>query len=271
MSCLEITTKIGCIPNMCSYCPQVLLMQKYKHITSDRYMSLETFKTCVDKVPKNIEISFSGYAECFLNPDCSKMILHANNSGFKINLYSTLMGMTLQDINDIKNIKFNHISIHLPDIDKVMKVEVDDHYLKVAKEFQKVFPHNHAHVYGRPYPELESIFQIRVMKHDTKDLHSRANNVKIEYINQKERLKGRIRCGARLREKTDKIDISVLLPNGDIQLCCMDYGLKHKIGNLLVNSYEELFDSNEYKRIIQEMDEEDSDILCRTCKEAVQI
>lgn len=272
MSCLEITTKIGCIPNMCNYCPQVLLMQKYKHITSDRYMSLDTFKTCVNKVPKHIEISFSGYAECFLNPDCSMMILHAYNQGYKVNLYSTLMGMTIQDVEDIKDIKFNHISIHLPDRDHIMKVEVDEHYLRVAQRFNGKFPRNHAHVYGNPHPELQKIFNdIRIMHYDSNDLHSRANTLNITEIKQKEKLKGKIRCGARYREGTDIIDINVLLPNGDVQLCCMAYNLQHKLGNLLTDSYEDLFNSEGYKEVIRGLDDENSNILCRTCKEAVQI
>ena len=30
----------------------------------------------------------------------------------------------------------------------------------------------------------------------------------------------------------------VLLPNGDVYLCCNDFGLRHKIGNLLVHDYD---------------------------------
>jgi len=33
------------------------------------------------------------------------------------------------------------------------------------------------------------------------------------------------------------IPTMVLLPNGDLQMCCMDFGLNHKIGNLLTESY----------------------------------
>ena len=38
---------------------------------------------------------------------------------------------------------------------------------------------------------------------------------------------GRIIC------KTNSLNYNVLIPNGDVQLCCMDYGLDAKIGNLL--------------------------------------
>jgi hypothetical protein len=33
---------------------------------------------------------------------------------------------------------------------------------------------------------------------------------------------------------------NVLLPNGDVTLCCMDYSLKHLLGNLYERSYEEI-------------------------------
>jgi radical SAM protein with 4Fe4S-binding SPASM domain len=67
----------------------------------------------------------------------------------------------------------------------------------------------------------------------------------------------------------DAIKINVLLPNGDVQLCCMDYGLEHKIGNLLTMSYNDLFTSDEYRRIESGLEDDSIDILCRTCKEAV--
>lgn len=46
---------------------------------------------------------------------------------------------------------------------------------------------------------------------------------------------------------------NVVLPNGDVYLCCMDYGLKHKLGNLLQTNF------NDLKRV------EDYD-LCRKCE-----
>jgi hypothetical protein len=39
-------------------------------------------------------------------------------------------------------------------------------------------------------------------------------------------------------------DQNVLLPNGDVVLCCMDYSIKHKLGNLLVDDYYDLFKSD---------------------------
>jgi len=47
-------------------------------------------------------------------------------------------------------------------------------------------------------------------------------------------------------------DHNVLLPNGDVVLCCMDYSLKHIIGNLLTNDYDSLYLSSELIKIMKE-------------------
>jgi hypothetical protein len=39
---------------------------------------------------------------------------------------------------------------------------------------------------------------------------------------------------------------NVVLPNGDVYLCCMDYGLKHKMGNLLEQSFDDLRREDNY-------------------------
>ena len=51
---LEITTMIGC-PLMCNFCPQDNLRDAYGK-EAEKYMSLDTFKTVVDKLPKNCRI-----------------------------------------------------------------------------------------------------------------------------------------------------------------------------------------------------------------------
>ena len=39
---------------------------------------------------------------------------------------------------------------------------------------------------------------------------------------------------------------NVVLPNGDVYLCCMDYGLKHKVGNLLETNFNDLNRESNY-------------------------
>jgi radical SAM protein with 4Fe4S-binding SPASM domain len=60
-------------------------------------------------------------------------------------------------------------------------------------------------------------------------------------------------------------DRNVLLPNGDVVLCCMDYNLKHIIGNLLTQTYEEIFKGKPLLDLI-EMNEADKFNKCSICK-----
>ena len=46
-----------------------------------------------------------------MNPDCSKMILYANQKGHKISVFTTLSGMTLLDIDLIESINFGFFQI----------------------------------------------------------------------------------------------------------------------------------------------------------------
>ncbi len=127
---LEITTVIGC-KNMCSYCPQEKLLNAYKDDV--RVMSFETFKKCVDKVPIDSEIHFTGMAEPFLNPDCVKMIEYAFRKGHEIFLSTTLVG--LKDIPLLEKITFKTFLVHLPSEDS--NIKVDENYLKTLKDLSE--------------------------------------------------------------------------------------------------------------------------------------
>lgn len=86
-------------------------------------------------------------------------------------------------------------------------------------------------------------------------LHDRAGNIP----NLPHRyIKGKILC-------QEGMEHGVLLPNGDVVLCCMNYGLQHKLGNLTKQSYQEIFNSKELIKIKEDQLKEDSDILCRKC------
>src|SRR5262249_22975036 len=65
-------------------------------------------------------------------------------------------------------------------------------------------------------------------------------------------------------------DRNVLLPNGDVVLCCMDYALKHVIGNLLTGDYESLFRSEEVSRIryVNSQPGFSKCSLCKSCDDA---
>jgi len=60
-------------------------------------------------------------------------------------------------------------------------------------------------------------------------------------------------------------DRNVLLPDGSVVLCCMDYDLKHVIGNLLKQTYAEMFAGEKLAELIK-MNEADGFDKCSICK-----
>ena len=122
MNTLEVTTNVGCSVR-CSYCPQDILLKAYQH-QSQRIMSLETFKTCINNTPEDIEICFLGMSEPWLNPYCTDMILYANSVRHLGWSSTTLTGMTLEDLSRIKHIPF-YLSIHVPSDDDKMPINVN--------------------------------------------------------------------------------------------------------------------------------------------------
>jgi radical SAM protein with 4Fe4S-binding SPASM domain len=95
--------------------------------------------------------------------------------------------------------------------------------------------------------------------------HTRADSLNLEQIKgQGISLTPRNEFSLTCRS-TPFYDRNVLLPNGDVVLCCMDYDLKHIIGNLLKQTYEEIFQSKPLLDLIA-MNEKPEFNKCSICK-----
>lgn len=266
---IEITTKIGC-PVNCSYCPQNKTVKAYK---GDRVMTMDTLQACLKKIPiiTNAKgdiaprLEFSGFCEPFANPRCSDMVTWAYDYGFKnITLYTTLRGMKPEDVEKMKNVHFAFFSIHLPDTQNNIQVRVDADYLALLKLCIDTFPVCFFYS-GDIKPEVFNVVKPYLDAtpyrfYWNSVTHSRAGNV--DGIPARERVKGHICCNS---SEGMALNHNILLPNGDVSLCCMDFGLKHIVGNLLTDEYEDLFRSAEHNRVVAGMYVEDMDILCRHC------
>jgi len=224
-------------------------------------MSFDTFKRCLKKVPKSVRIDFSGMAEPWLNKNCTKMLLFAYKQGYKkIAVYTTGVGMTLADVRKIENIPFEIFYVHLTDVCGNTKIKVDKQYLKVLKGIKKSKIRKIEFMaMGKVHPKLRSMFS-----DVSKDLKmtTRAGNIK--FLPQVSK-SGPITCSWR-----HWLQHNVLLPNGDILLCCADYGRTQVLGNLLRNNYEDLFTGKEFKNVLELLkNETKGDIICRHCEYAI--
>jgi len=238
MNWIEITTKIGC-KNMCSYCPQTKFLKAYKD--DKKIMTLDDFKKYLLKIDnKQTKIHFSGFSESLLNEDSVDMMIHAYNYGFGVILYTTLVGFTLENA-----IKLNESGMIF---EQTRMHEFDGHGFD-RDEFNK----------------KELIFKTYVRTHDHKIVRvdnpmSRGGSV--FGIPKKF---GKIRCAE------TRYFNNVLLPNGDLYMCCSDWELKHKIGNLNFEHYSSKeFQENRIKNI-EMCDEYDSDVVCRKCEWAYNV
>jgi radical SAM protein with 4Fe4S-binding SPASM domain len=260
---LEISTTAGCKVS-CSYCPQELFALEHKKVSNDRWLSFDTFKLCLDTVPIDVDIHFSGYVEPFLNAECIQMIEHAYDKGHAIALYTTAVGLTLDHISVLEAMQFKKFMVHLPDDGTHMRVKVDEAYLAVIERLSKCSIPNLLYIdYYGIHPKVKEL--INEEKLVNRRLTSRAGNVSREFINDTPHIKGPIRCAANRLEK------NVLLPNGDVALCCVDYGRKHILGNLTLESYDMLHQSEAFREVVKRMNSRKGDVLCRTCEWAQPI
>jgi sulfatase maturation enzyme AslB (radical SAM superfamily) len=253
---LEISTVVGCRMN-CDYCPQKIHISKYLESKGTLQMTFHDFKTMLSTVPKNVEIVFAGMAEPWLNKWATDMVLYSFDQGYKVGVYTTTVGMKEEDARRLRGLPFMYFTVHLPDADGLMTLKVTEQYLLVLLMILRGIPDAQKMVVGRLHPEVEKY--TGPVSDGSAGLLSRAGNLKTLAINRKY---GPLECSA----CGPKIDHNVLLPNGDVLLCCMDYSQEHVIGNLLHGTYEGLFTSPEYLRVMDGLKDDTKEIKCRYCE-----
>ena len=95
-------------------------------------LSLEDFKTCVDKLPQNKRVNFSGWGEPQLNPAFTDMVLYAHSAGHPVSLNTTLVGMTGEHYEKIRDIPFVYVTLHIPDREGNSRFHLSEEYLDLV-------------------------------------------------------------------------------------------------------------------------------------------
>jgi len=268
---LEITTVIGC-QNNCSYCPQNKLIKAYSQRSNINRLSLADFKKFLAQVGSHVHIKFSGFCEPWSNPECSAMIVYAHTQGHVVSVYTTTIGMKYEAIDQIKLIPFKNFVVHLPDGSGQTLIKVDDDYLLKLEKLLEYKISNLQFICQNLFASddidqsiknlLEKYHNFNKTKLFTKPT-TRAGNIKLKPLSDSLQITGQL-------GQCIKFDSGVLVPNGDVFLCCVDFGLKHCLGNLNNNSLAELFNSPEIWKIKKGFQDESIDILCRHCELAVK-
>jgi len=171
--------------------------------------------------------------------------------------------MTPSDVKKIEPIPFERFLVHLPDKERHSKIETTDNYLETIAAISKSKIQNMEYMTMGTLPlDVRRLLKKRIPK---TSMLSRAGNVEGEMnVSSPTKLDGPIKC----RSCGDLLNHNVLLPNGDVILCCMDYSMEHVLGNLTLSNYSSLFNSEECLKLQKGLNDDSLDILCRYCENA---
>lgn len=294
MPTLEMITTVGC-PLSCKICPQTPFTTNFAKNYKDtkRTLLFEDFKMVIDKIPKYVRIDFAGFSEPWLNNRCTDMFEYAVLSGFNVTIFSTLYMMTENDADRIIKLIHSHtrqikqLFLHLPDSDgnmigwKYSKTyeNVLLKFLSLSNEIKQsiqfiIVTMSKPNSSSPLHPELNHISldnEGYKQFYNNWSGHTRAGNViRTEelspYISETPRNKFALTCMS-----TIFYDHNTMLPNGNVLLCCMDWGLKHVIGNLFTQEYEDLYLSKEMIKLmkINKSPHYSDNSLCKSCTNVI--
>lgn len=268
---LEVSTVMGCSVN-CHYCPQKLFLQTYfkdnKH--RQRVMTLDNFQTILNHTPKDCIIDFSGMTEPFNNQDCIDMIEMACDAGRKVYLFTTLAEVDEATVDRLIELPIYYMTLHVADIKGYAYIPTTETYYRNVEKVINTTKKNGAplvdfvNAQTDPDPRVEKIVenQYEIMR----SVQNRAGNVKDETAQHRP-------CDIRPDQKIkccfcgNNLSNSVVLPDGTMLLCNMDYGMQHVLGNLYEEDYDTVRSKGELQRILRTFEciEKMDSLLCRSC------
>jgi hypothetical protein len=271
---MELTLMVGC-PLMCSFCPQDNLRNEYG--TATKYMSQTDLTKMLVKLPRNTRIDFSGMAEPWANPECTSMLEEVLYMGFNVAIYTTLYGM--KDPARVKKVLESHkdqvkvFMLHLPDANGNMKgwklTQEWMNALEMMMTLELPIGAMTMDKTGFVAPELQHI----IGRLPGWVGHTRADSLNVEQVGEQvisitPHNEFSLTCAS-----TPFYDRNVLLPDGSVVLCCMDYNLKHVIGNLLTQTYDEVMQGKPLLDLIaiNEAPEFNKCSICKSCENVRKI
>ena len=235
---IEFTLAIplsGCVVKCLKYCPQEVIMKRYT--SKVRSFSMDTFRTVLSHTPNNIGVIIAGATEPYINRLCTDMMKEVLRQGRHLKFYSTLWGATDNDIDELVRLDREYkgkviVQIHLPD-GVVMKepptLNYPEHFFKLQTNLSNIL-----------LMSMKGAFK-------SNDRENTARGRNLHY---------------RRYGHCDRANLCLspfILPNGDTYLCCYDFGLRHKVGNILTDRYETLANYC--------LEREGKFELCRCCSE----
>lgn len=271
---IGVTPVIGCSVN-CRYCPQELLLSKYFEKDKKRksHMTYDDFKVYIGHMPQETIVEFSGFVEPFLNKEAINMMEYTAEIGRDMTLYTTLVGVDDDILERVIKLPFKKVVLHTADADGYAHISVTENYLQLL---ERVI--NAQKADGSPFVDAsncqstpdKAVLQITSGKvNNHYELHDRAGNLE---ECKEQRIKHFEKHGSIYCSMGEELDNFVLLPDGTVVLCCMDFGMQHVMGNLYTDTYEDIMWGEAMKSLKRAMKVENpsTPCICRKCRYAIE-
>ena len=141
------------------------------------------------------------------------MVLYAYKKGHRIQIFSTLVGLSPNDAMRLVTIPIDYFQLHLPDACGKAKIPITTTY----KETLRII--------------LSGVKNISFMNMGGEFRSSKVEEIGRDKIRKRT---GRVGCPGLFRP-----DFS-MLPNGDVYVCCVTRGLGGMVGSLAIDTYQEI-------------------------------
>ena len=281
---LEITGQIGCTM-MCTYCPQTLIVSEAREKNIDKILELENFEKILENVPINTKIAWAGYTEPLLHSNFKDFVKLTNKKGYVQTINTTMHGKLISQEFMSNTSVFESVGFHLPDNEGLMKLNVKESYLL---NLEKAIRHQ-AKVLGReqidikiigkkPHINLEKLLNKLLSEdilnnsqiHSSLQISSRnnyvdQNNDRFSFFSYfKKNIEKKSNSNPLYYCSYQRLNSNVLLPNGEVNICCNDYSLGFSLGNLLNEKLDEML---KHKKLMTKTDFLNGNMtVCKKCE-----
>jgi hypothetical protein len=246
---LDITTAKVCPMKCYPYCPQMKFRTAYGDASS--LLSFDDFALALSHVPKDVGICFSGFCEPFVNPRTTEMVRLAKAQGHEVRIYSTLVGLKSQDVAQLKGF-YDHLVIHLPDNRGIAQIPTTENWRMTLAEVLTTLRVD-------DFMSMSDGFV-------PNDRAGNCDNAVPRHV------RGPFQCNlltAPFHLNWLTTPNPVMLPNCDVVLCFMDYTLRHRLGNLKEQTYDQILSGEPFRKVVSARWKFDGTELCRSCSMAI--
>lgn len=255
----------------CKFCPHSTTFKREKIIMSNS-MFFMLLKKIKEQAPQITECTISGFGEAFLDPELINKIYSAQLLGYNIHILTngSLLNKKIIDQLFKTQIKDIRISLHTIFYKEYKKITGAS-----LRYFNNVLMIIDYIIHHPKKLDTKLILTCDVIKENDKNINyliqRYANNVDLLEIwrphnwgnwgNYRKNTRDKISCG---RPENGPIQIQV---DGTVNMCCFDYNGELLLGDLKIQSLQEIFSSEPIKRIknFHSNIESKDTILCSSC------